>query len=74
MATPGFNPFDTGQGLSTVFFGNLQNWGGFNPFDTGQGLSTKKAYSEKASESGFNPFDTGQGLSTAEGIIFLTFQ
>ena len=37
----GFNPFETGLGLSTeLVVGNAPKPYGFNPFETGLGLST----------------------------------
>ena len=38
----GFNPFGTGQGLSTDATVWIKRQSGFNPFGTGQGLSTEE--------------------------------
>ena len=65
MENPCFNPFETGQGLSTeAVTANKCRCLSFNPFETGQGLSTIKDNQDILEMVSFNPFETGQGLST----------
>ncbi len=65
----GFNPFETGLGLSTVEdLAEIFEFEGFNPFETGLGLSTYGVSGRISYSDCFNPFETGLGLSTAEWL------
>ena len=70
-----FNPFGTGQCLSTSLSLIVLNQQlRFNPFGTGQCLSTKALGYANVDEHSFNPFGTGQCLSTAAGCSSLVWQ
>ena len=67
-----FNPFDTGQGLSTRELFLTKTCKGVSiPLIQGK-VFRLYLFSKPKNYHGFNPFDTGQGLSTVIRELFLT--